>query len=338
MFPNGRRPAQEVTALALDSFLDALSRQALPHHGGAPIEPTMAETARRVHAFGDADVESAPRPGILDSIWEDLMDLQPAVPSNRTSHTPSARAGATNDTNQRRQSFVTPLARMARFPFGEVAIAAVILLLLSTAFAAYRGSRPTSPDEPSEVPAAASLATPDAVAVIADPALCTFEPRTLAELDELMPTPGASNSRQDGSSPVPSHTTEPVTGDISAAVTDTLRGLYACVSGNDHLRAYAYFTDDALRRWFAHYGLLTPDQIINGPGTREAFQLLEVHPLEDGRIETTILFQMSEGKFRETWIFASVDERLLVDDIVRPDPLATSSASTPVAPIATPRR
>lgn len=336
MFPNGGRAARNHTESRFNSFLDALAGHASWPDTSRHSDHAMAETARRFQARGDADKESAPHPGTLDMIWEDLMQQQGAVPSSATTHAPSTQARIAKLKSRGRRSSPRPRSRVARFPYGEVAIAAVIVLLLSTAFAVYRESRPTRPGEPSRLPAAASVATPALVPIVADPALCAIEPRTLEALEQLMPTPGASATKQNSMASVPRRTSEPVGDETVASVTDTMRDLYACVSDNNHLRAYALFTDDALRHWFAQHGLLTPEELVDGPGTREAFRILAVYYLEDDRIGATIEFQVSEGKFHETWIFARVSDRYLVDGIVRPDPMATPAVATRSTPIATP--
>jgi len=262
---------------------------------------------------------------------------QPVTSPRMESHQRSTRARTAAVDRRVRRSLQRTLPRVTRFPFGEVAIAAVIILLLSTTFAVYRESRTPPPEEPSHLPAAArAAATPTMLPIVPDPAGCAIGPRTMDELGQLMPTSGASDVGQDSMTPVPQRTSSAVNEETVVGVTDTVRELYACVSNNDHLRAYALFTDDALRRWFAQHGLLTPAEIVEGPGVREAFRVLEVYHLEDGRVGAAILFQVSEGKFRETWIFTRADDRYLVDEIVRPEPGATPAVATPASSGATP--
>lgn len=335
MIPDGRASPRHQTELAFDSFLDALSQDAPQREGPQCPDPAATMTARAIHALAEAEKESTPPPGTLEMIWEDLMQ-QPVTSPRMESHQRSTRARTAAVDRRVRRSLQRTLPRVTRFPFGEVAIAAVIILLLSTTFAVYRESRTPPPAEPSHLPAAASPATPALLPIVADQTLCAIEPRTLAELGELMATPDASGTSQDSMAPVPRRVSEPVTDETVAAVTDTVDQLYACVSNNDRLRAYALFSDDALHRWFAQYGLLTPEEIVGGPGTREAFHVLEVYPIEDGRVGATILFQVSEGKFRETWIFTRMDDRYLVDEIAPPEPGTTPAGATPASSGATP--
>jgi hypothetical protein len=338
MIPDGRASPRHQTELAFDSFLDALSEDAPQREGPQCPDPAAVMTARAIHALAEAEEESTPPPGTLEMIWEDLMQQQLVTSSRMESPPRSTRARTAAVDRRGRRSLQRTLPRVTRFPFGEVAIAAVIILLLSTTFAVYRESRTPPPEEPSRLPAAGAAATPTLLPIVPDPAGCAIEPRTMGELGQLMPTSGASDRGQDDMTPVPQRTSSAANETTVVGVTDTVRELYACVSNNDHLRAYALFTDDALRRWFAQHGLLTPEEIVEGFGARDAFRVLEVYHLEDGRVGATIQFQVSEGKFRETWIFTRADDRYLVDEIVRPEPGATPAVATPASSGATPER
>lgn len=335
MTPDGSASPRHQTELAFDSFLDALSRDAPQRKEPQRPDHAAVTTARAIHTLAETEKESTPLPGTLEKIWEDLM--QQLVASTRMeTHSGSTRMGTAVVDTRVRRSLQRTFPQLTRFPFGEVAIAAVIILLLSTTFVVYHESRTPSPEETSPLPAAGAAATPTLLPITPDAAACEIEPRTLAELEDLMATRDASGTSQTSMAPVPRRATEPVTDETVAAVSETVDQLYACLSSNDRLSAYALFSDDALRHWFAQHGLITPEEIVGGSGAREAFRVLEVYHLEDDRVEATILFQVSEGKFRETWVFTRTDDRYLVDEIVQPEPGTSPAAGMPGRPPATP--
>lgn len=80
-----------------------------------------------------------------------------------------------------------------------------------------------------------------------DPTLCAVEPRTLASLEAIVDQPAADGT--DVRLPIryAPYDGEPA-GDVAASqVTAVLRELAACFNAGDWLRAYALFSDDALR-------------------------------------------------------------------------------------------
>ena len=88
--------------------------------------------------------------------------------------------------------------------------------------------------------AGASDATP--ISFDTNPARCTIEPRTLADLEHILDvaTPAASIDTPTSGTPIAldSHT--------GKTVTSTIETLFACLNAGDRLRAYALYTDDYL--------------------------------------------------------------------------------------------
>lgn len=107
----------------------------------------------------------------------------------------------------------------------------------------------------STLPALAQDATPGAgpsqFPFPPDPADCTVEPRSADDLLALWYGPDGSPVAVEADSASDESTTE-VTIPVGApadeatvtAVTDTVRGVFACFAGGNTLGAYAFFTDD----------------------------------------------------------------------------------------------
>ena len=101
-------------------------------------------------------------------------------------------------------------------------------------------------------PMAAQDATPAAFPVAPDPAECRVDPRPIEEVVATVATPTAAPATPAvAPTPFVPPAGEPADPETAAAVTATLRELFACTNAGALLRVYALFTDDFLRVFFA---------------------------------------------------------------------------------------
>jgi hypothetical protein len=177
----------------------------------------------------------------------------------------------------------------------------------------------------SAAPAAGQDATPAADFVTPDPAACTVEARAFEEVVALAATPAAATPPVTMPVASPIAAGEPADAETVQAVTETVAELYACLEADEPLRAYALFSDGALRQLLAE-DLLQPEGVIQGLGPREAFRIEEVRTLPDDRAAAVIAFRVSEGAFTETWSFVRVDDHYLVEGLIT-SPLLDAEAT-----------
>lgn len=153
-------------------------------------------------------------------------------------------------------------------------------------------------------------------------AACQMAARTVQELLILAATPMATavaTAPPDAFDDLASDSAIPAGTATVAEITRTVHEIYACFEAGDELRAYALFTDDALRPFLAGEPLLS-EQLYQGYGMREPLGVEEARFLPDGRVIAQITFRVSEGVFTETWIFVHQNGRYRVDAVLFPDP------------------
>ena len=165
-------------------------------------------------------------------------------------------------------------------------------------------------------------ATPEAVS----PGLCTVPPLSEAELVDIAaagtPTPEVELPQEAADGEVDAESIE--------AIEDTVRESVACANANDPLREFALFTDRYLRERFGgenqdDLGHLLAALTRDSDAAAEADQLTlvsvdELRLLEDGRIAASVKTMNARTTFVDTLIFAAVDDRLLIDEVIAGDP------------------
>jgi hypothetical protein len=167
---------------------------------------------------------------------------------------------------------------------------------------------------------AAQEASPAADAFITpDPAECTVEPLTIAELRaalDLAPagTPAATPSVPEG---------EPADADTTAAATAVVNELYACINANAFLRMFALYSEPWLISSAAGQDM-NPDALSifatpiapQDEDERISFAVSDVTVLDDGRVRVALV---TRGPFADspesssTVILIEQDGRWLID-------------------------
>ena len=181
-------------------------------------------------------------------------------------------------------------------------------------------------------PGMAQEATAVALPVSPDPALCTVEPRPLADFETLVAAPDASPAAAPEATPesfVPP-TGEPADAETAAAVTQTAVELFACYAAGDFLRAAALWTDDYLaaedtRLSYTEDDLafLAATPVPEEPEVRlTLLALREMTVLSDGRVGAFLDIEFADGT-RETQygIVELVDGRYRLDEVPFVGPL-----------------
>lgn len=164
--------------------------------------------------------------------------------------------------------------------------------------------------------------TPVAGFVVSEPAACTVEPRPVDDLIALLATP--PSGPPDLPTPVVVPSGEPADAATVAAVTATTREIVACVHAGDFLRAYALFTDDALRETLSGFQTgapLTREQLagfFDGPpepipGNPPEVRVLEARVLPDGRVLAVIEVRHAEGVTTQPLLFVRGDNRVFME-------------------------
>ncbi len=174
-------------------------------------------------------------------------------------------------------------------------------------------------------PVVAQDATPVALPVTPDPSECMVAPRSLAALAAVFATPVAAPASPPAVA-VPSG--EPADDATVAGVLDTGRQLLACFNAGDYPRAFALYTDDALRQQaggeplteeLAAFFAATP---VPAPQDARATLLAieDVRILADGRVGAFVTQDNPalppDGPETGYFVLAERGGRYLVDEIV----------------------
>ena len=174
--------------------------------------------------------------------------------------------------------------------------------------------------------------------LVADPALCTVEPRSTEELLDLwFPAEGSPVAEATGAEDEPpTEVTIPVGAPVDdeavmAGVTATVHEVFSCFEAGDVLRAYALFTDDLARQFGPEPGTpreeaeaflaggfpeeATPDGEAVGGDVPEEFQIVavtDVMDLADGRVGAFVVDEEGTAYV----IFEQTGDRWLVDEVI----------------------
>ncbi len=320
MATDGRYPPGHEEEAAFDAFLDDLvqGNEATRGRDARRTDPALVESARRFHALALTRGAPALDSDARASIWEEIMGqgqtatLDSIAPGHPLESGPPSQPGTVS----------TRSAHQIRWPVTELAVAAVVLLIIVTGYAAWRGEQGPPTDQEVSGPAAfqgatPAVGTPETGFIVPDADECRVEPRSFASIIALAATPSAGTP----AAPPFNVSSLPVVGETAsaetiAAITDTVRQLYACLETGDELRAYALFTEHTLGQLLQR-DLSAPEALVTGLGPREAFDVQEIRMLPDGRVAAKIAFRVPVGVFTETWIFESQDGQYLLDGVVR---------------------
>ena len=187
----------------------------------------------------------------------------------------------------------------------------------------------------SNADAAAQEATPAPYPVAPDPAECTVEPRPLDDVVAVVGTPAAGAAAPIAASPTPfvRPPGEPAAPETAAAVTATIRQLFACTNAGDFLRIYALFSDDFLRAFLAGTPLTADVQAyfaatpvpLPAEQRRVIVRFGEVERLADGRAGVVVVLDEPDDPRTEEPDYVVLVEaggRWLVDAVVEDGGLA----------------
>ena len=177
--------------------------------------------------------------------------------------------------------------------------------------------------------AAAQDATPAPYPVAPDPAECVVAPRPLAEVVTVVRTPAAGAPAPLAASPTPfvRPPGAPADPETAAAVTATIRQLFACTNAGDFLRVYALFTDDFLRAFLAGtpltadvqaYFAATPVPLPTDQ-RRVIVRFEEAQQLADGRVGVVVVLDKPDDPRTEEpdyVILVEAGGRWLVDAVI----------------------
>jgi hypothetical protein len=214
---------------SFNSYLDALARG--ESRAADDVDPTLAETAVRVHAMAartNAEIE------MMRNVWS---TVQVGAGGYAAAAMPAmgipGRKRSVSWTGERKRN------RSWRFA-NHAAMAAVLVVALVTGYFGLQGGLPNGGSDQNTgalVPNNAS--TPTAPG-------CDVEPRTVEEIASLVDTPTAVPDGVDEITTLPD---EP-DAETVAGVQETQQLLNAC--GEDPLRAYALYSDSCLRETWIH--------------------------------------------------------------------------------------
>jgi hypothetical protein len=161
--------------------------------------------------------------------------------------------------------------------------------------------------------------------LVADPALCTGEPRDTEELLNLwFPEDGTPTDAP--SDEMPAEVTIPLGPRIEdeaiiAAVTTTVHQVFSCFAAGDVARAYALFTDDLAIQFGPEPGTTREDAqafVEASPMPEDPEQqtrilaVTDVMQLEDGRVGAFAVDEVGTAYV----IFEQVGDRWLVDEVI----------------------
>ena len=183
--------------------------------------------------------------------------------------------------------------------------------------------------------AAAQGATPAPYPVAPDPAECTVAPRPLDEVVAVVGTPGAGATSSVAASPTPfaRPSGEPADAETTAAVTATMRQVFACTNAGDYLRVYALFTDDFVRAFFVGTPLTpevgaflaAPPRPLPADQQRVIVRFGEVERLADGRVGLVVVLDEPDDPRTEEpdyVLLVEAGDRWLVDAVIEDGGLA----------------
>ena len=178
-------------------------------------------------------------------------------------------------------------------------------------------------------------ATPETTAhdfpLVADPALCTGEPRATEDLLNLwFPEEGTPAAEAAMTEESPNEVTIPVGQPADEATTDaittTVHQLFSCFAAGDFPRATAFFTDDLTRlfgpgpdetREEAAAFLEATPMAETGAGETQIVAITDAMVLDDGRVGAFVVDSSPEGTFTVYAIFEEqADGRYLVDEVI----------------------
>ena len=170
-----------------------------------------------------------------------------------------------------------------------------------------------------------------------DPEECTFEPRTIEELQSIFGTP-APEGAGEATSAVEATPAgfelpegEPADAETVAEITTVIRGVAACYNAGDYLAGFGGVTEDFLR---SQVGLALFDEDFVAAMNAEPAPLLEeeqtvvldvreVTVLEDGRVAALFDYvgpspqlEGIEGVETDLFIFEEVDGQWLLDESI----------------------
>lgn len=360
---------------AFAAFLDRLANG---EPGDAGVDPTLAETARDLHDRAARSTLSAPPAGTLATIRADLFGAPATTSRHRTALgiLPNALL-VTRPAIQVALAAAILLAVITGFAafrsagwLGHVPTSTHSALAASATAPITTAHLAMSPDNGSGI---------ESAFVVPDPSTCTVAPRSVEQIQTIdarksgsessLPLPvntsaagtrSSANSAVAGSggnnlggrdravvpTPTPIYLSDLPAGTPADAATvqeisDTVGEIYGCLKADKRLQVYALFTDAGLARFPAPSLLFAPG-ILEGPGERTAFKIASASVLPDGRVVAKLAFQVSEGIYNETWIFAPGTDGYLVDQMNPTEtppatvPLAVTHASLPSTPIVSP--
>lgn len=195
-----------------------------------------------------------------------------------------------------------------------------VIVLLGTIFAG--GGAVVAAQE--GTPAAGENAFP----LVADPALCTGEPRSTDDLLDLWFPEGGSPVAEatDGEDEPPTEVTIPVGAPVDdeavmAGVTATIHEVFSCFAAGDVPRAYALFTDDLARQFGPEPGQTREDAIafveatpVPAPEEEQGriLAITDVMLLDDGRVGAFVVDEAGTAYV----IFEQTGDRWLVDEVI----------------------
>lgn len=170
----------------------------------------------------------------------------------------------------------------------------------------------------------AQSASPPSFPATPEPAECTVAPLAAEEIMALLAT-AATDAPAASPAPFAIPKGEPADEETSAAVTDTLRQVFACANAGDPLRFSALYTDDFIRAFYAGGSpeqvlafLSAPPQPLPIAERRAIIEIGEVQLLPDGRAGVIIVLDEPADPRTEEPDYAmleQVDGRWLVDEI-----------------------
>ena len=158
--------------------------------------------------------------------------------------------------------------------------------------------------------------------VAPDPDECRVEPRSDASLAALVASPAAATPETPDFEALVAEG-EAADAAIVEAVSETVHEIYACLNAGEPLRAYALYSDDALRALFTILPPLEPDFATPtgtppAPSPEEwtAVRVRDVRILADGRVTAFVDGLTPAGGFALFGVFVRQGDRYLIDAFV----------------------